>query len=174
MSDWTIRLATLADAPALAAFWRARYGETFGRLYPPADLAAFYAANYAPDQIAAEIADPDLIHHLALTADGRLVGALKGGAVSLPLPDTADLWELHRLYLTQETQGAGLADRFMGLAREAALGAGARAIVLGVFSDNTRAKRFYARHGFEQIGAYQFVVGETLDDELILRAPLSR
>jgi RimJ/RimL family protein N-acetyltransferase len=87
--------------------------------------------------------------------------------------DTVGLWELHRLYLVQAAKGTGLADAFMAIARAAAHAAGAHAMVLGVFSGNPRAQRFYAKHGFEKIGDYHFVVGETLDDEWIMRAPLS-
>jgi diamine N-acetyltransferase len=171
-SAWRIRKASPQDAPALAAFWRDRYGETFAHLYPPDDLAAFYAEAYAPTAIAAEVADPRFAHHLAWSEDDRLVGALKGGTVTLPLPDHSGLWELHRLYLTKDMFGTGLANRLMQLAQDEATAAGATAMVLGVFSENVRAQRFYARYGFEKIAEYQFVVGATLDDEWILRAPL--
>ena len=170
-ADFTFRAAVSADAEALAVFWRDRFRETFAHLYPPADLARFEASAYVPAQIAAEIASPDFSHTLAFLQD-RLVGAMKGGAVSLPVANTSGLWELHRLYLTPDTHGSGLADALMGAAREAAVAAGNSAMVLGVYCDNERAKRFYTRHGFRQIGSYHFVVGDTLDDEWIMQAPL--
>jgi ribosomal protein S18 acetylase RimI-like enzyme len=173
MSDWQLRSAEEQDAERLAGFWRDRYGETFAHLYPEADLSAFYAATYNTAKIAAEIADPGYTHVLALAQDDhRILGAMKGGAVGLPIPETNGLWELHRLYLTRETQGSGLADALMAIAQQTARTAKADAMVLGVFSENHRAQRFYAKHGFEKIGAYKFVVGQTLDDEWIMRAPL--
>lgn len=165
------RDAEPADAPLLAAFWRDRFVETFGLLYPPADLEAFLDEAYAPAQVLRELEDPGLVHRLAFQG-GALMGAVKGGAVSLPIADPVRLWELHRLYLCETAKGTGLADALMAWARAQAQAAGAEAMVLGVFHANHRAQRFYARHGFEKVGAYHFVVGQTLDDEWIMRAAL--
>ncbi|MBU6407565.1 MAG: GNAT family N-acetyltransferase [Alphaproteobacteria bacterium] len=176
MKACVIRQAQETDADLLAAFWRDRFTETFGSLYPPRDLAAFLSEAYAPQTILAEIADPGFTHHLAWDEEEHshrgLVGALKTGRVGLPLPDRSGLWELHRLYLHPAAFGTGLADRFMAVARAQARAAGATSLVLGVYCDNHRAQRFYARHGFARIGAYQFPVGLTLDDEWILCASL--
>lgn len=106
--------------------------------------------------------------------EGPIAGALKTGRVGLPLADqdAESLWEVHRLYLSPTAFGTGLADAFMGIAREEARSVGALGLVLGVYSDNKRAQRFYAKHGFERIGRYQFPVGRTLDEEWIMRAPV--
>jgi ribosomal protein S18 acetylase RimI-like enzyme len=155
----------------LAEFWRERFVGTFEALYPPEDLAAFLAEAYAPDRIAAEIADPGFRHHLAWR-EGVLAGALKTGRVGLPLPDPSGFWEIHRLYLHPEAFGTGLGDAFIAIAREEARASDACGLVLGVYGENHRAQRFYAKHGFVRIGGYQFPVGKTLDDEWIMRAPL--
>ena len=44
---------------------------------------------------------------------------------------------------------------------------GADSLALSVFSENARAMRFYARHGFASAGAYKFRVGQQLDDEFV-------
>jgi len=38
-----------------------------------------------------------------------------------------------------------------------------------VWSENHGAQRLYARHGFEHVGDYDFVVGNIRDHEFILR-----
>jgi len=43
---------------------------------------------------------------------------------------------------------------------------------LSVFIDNHRARRFYARYGFKQVGRYDFMVGTHADHDLILRREL--
>ena len=46
---------------------------------------------------------------------------------------------------------------------------GQRQLWIGVWSENHGAQRLYARHGFAQVGTYEFVVGQTRDHEFILR-----
>ena len=38
-----------------------------------------------------------------------------------------------------------------------------------VFIDNHRARRFYERYGFEQVGRYDFMVGNHADEDIIMR-----
>jgi RimJ/RimL family protein N-acetyltransferase len=40
-----------------------------------------------------------------------------------------------------------------------------------VWSGNHGAQRFYARHGYEKVGTYEFPVGRVRDLEYILRRP---
>ena len=44
-----------------------------------------------------------------------------------------------------------------------------RMLWIGVWSKNLGAQRLYARHGFQKVGEYKFAVGNTRDDEFILR-----
>ena len=45
-------------------------------------------------------------------------------------------------------------------------------LYLSVFTDNHRAKRFYARYGFEAVGPYDFMVGSHADEDIIMRLKL--
>jgi GNAT superfamily N-acetyltransferase len=87
-------------------------------------------------------------------------------------PPEERAYELKRLYLADAAKGGGVADALMHWACARAVGFGARVMYLGVWSENVRAQRFYARHGFVKCGAYQFPVGGTLDDEWIMRRTL--
>jgi diamine N-acetyltransferase len=162
------RRAHVEDAATLASFWRDRYVDTFGTLYRKQDLEAFLAESYDPARIASEISDPGFVHVLVEGQEG-VHAALKGGRATLPLDDKTALWELHRLYLTPASKGTGLANALMDFATEQAKAAKASALVLGVFSENHRALRFYARHGFRQIGSYTFMVGQHRDHEFMMR-----
>ncbi|KAK0329899.1 hypothetical protein LTR94_034909, partial [Friedmanniomyces endolithicus] len=53
----SLRPATVADAPAIAALARKTFTDTFGHLYSPENLAAFLSIH-TPENWAAEIADP--------------------------------------------------------------------------------------------------------------------
>jgi len=69
-------------------------------------------------------------------------------------------------------QGQGIAQEMMEWAIFHARDHGAREIILSVYVDNHRARRFYERYGFEEIGAYAFQVGETIDDDRLMRLAL--
>ena len=171
-----LRIAGPADAEALSAIgWEtftATFVDGFGCAYPQADLDAFYAESYAPGPCARLLADPAARAWLA-EAEGRAVGFATagtistGGAHALPHADIAPGdGELKRLYVRDEAKGTGLAATLI----EAALAfLGPRPVWLSVWSENHRAQRFYARYGFEVAGRYLYPVGQTLDDELIMR-----
>lgn len=49
----------------------------------------------------------------------------------------------------------------------AAAAATATEIYLTVFDHNTRAKRFYTRYGFTEVGRCTFTLGDRIDDDRI-------
>ncbi|HEY2750610.1 GNAT family N-acetyltransferase [Phenylobacterium sp.] len=164
-----IRRAGSADADALATIGAQTFSQTFGHLYPPADLARFLAEAYNPERARADLADPAKASWL-VEADGEAVGFALAGPCALPHPDvTADCGELKRLYLLKPWQNGGLGARLFAQTIAWLLGEGPRNIWIGVWSENYGAQRFYARHGFEKAGEYGFQVGDTVDREFIYR-----
>ena len=167
------RAAEKADGDALATFSRETFAATFAHLYPPHDLAQYFAQTRTTTRQEEEIEDPSTEIRLAL--DGQtIVGFCHIGAFHLPF-DKGDrrALELHRLYISDALKGSGLADALMVWAIERANARGAQDFYLGVYAENARAQAFYRRHGFEIVGAYQFPVGGTLDDERIMRLSLT-
>jgi GNAT superfamily N-acetyltransferase len=164
-----IRRAGPADAEALAEIGRATFTETFGHLYPPQDLAYFLAQSHGPERTERDLADPDCAAFLA-EVDGRVAGYGLAGPCALPHPDvTPGCGELKRLYLLAAYQGAGLGGRLFEEAIGWLIREGPRQLWIGVWAENHGARRFYARHGFETVGRYEFPVGRARDQELILR-----
>ena len=163
------------DAAALSAMAEQAFIDTFAHLYPPADLAAFLHDWMPVAKAAAQIADPAYAIRIARDAAG-IVGYIKLGPLDFALPagepDPADASELHHLYVLARAQGAGVAQALMDWALAEARARGARRIYLSVFVDNHRAQRFYARHGFYEVGSHIFMVGNTADDDRIWRCDL--
>lgn len=166
----TYRDALPADLPAVDALFRASFTATFGHLYQPADLAEFMA-GFTPDAWAAELAQSDLAIRLAEEA-GALIGFAKVSDVGLPVSPTGLALELRQLYLASAAQGRGVADALTHWVLDQARARGAGEIYLSVYVDNERAKAFYARHGFVDIGAYAFPVGRHLDEDRLMRLTL--
>lgn len=160
--------AAPGDGPELAAMAAASFTATFGHLYAPADLAAFLDRTFGAGGLPAQLADPAYRVRLARAGE-RIVGYAKLGPVLFPGDWPTDAIELHQLYLLGEWQGTGIAPTLMDWALAVAREGGAREMILSVFVDNHRARRFYERYGFAEIGRYTFMVGDHEDDDRIMR-----
>lgn len=155
------------DGTALAQMASASFVDTFGHLYRKEDLDAFLNAYFGPTGLPAQIGDPTYRIRIALDG-GAIVGFAKFTAsATLPPPASPADAELKQLYLIPAFKGAGVGAGLMEWALDQARDVGARRIVLSVWVDNHRARRFYARHGFVEIGAAPFAVGDQIDDDRI-------
>ena len=164
------RDATPTDAAALAAVFAESFTATFGHLYAAENLAAFLA-GCGEDAWADELGDPGYRIRVA-EADGRIIGFAKLGPPKLPVAPRGPSAELRQLYVLKPWQGAGVAAVLMDWAITTARAVGAEELYLSVFIENERAKRFYARLGFERIGTYAFPVGNHVDEDDLMRLVL--
>ncbi|HLK25075.1 MAG TPA: GNAT family N-acetyltransferase [Caulobacteraceae bacterium] len=154
----------------LSALGRDTFSETFGNLYPPADLAAFLGAAHAPAFYEQALTDPARRIWIA-EAVGAAVGYALAGPCHLPHPQvTPNCGELERLYVRRDSQGSGLGARLFEQSL-AWLERPGRRLWIGVWSQNEGAQRLYARYGFAKVGEYEFHVGATRDREFIMARP---
>jgi GNAT superfamily N-acetyltransferase len=170
MTDITYRDATAADAALMAKLGPQTFTETFGHLYSAENLAAFLR-NHSEENWLAELADPLFAVRIA-ERDGAAIGFAKLGPPSLPFEVAGPTAELRQLYVLGPWQGAGVAAELMAWTLGEARRRGAGQLFLSVFIDNRRARRFYARYGFEAVGRYAFMVGTHADEDIIMRLDL--
>ena len=174
MAQPTTRRAGSADAEVLARIGAATFTETFGHLYPQADLLRFLADAYSLERTRADLADPAKAAWL-VEADGEAIGYALAGPCALPHPDvTPQCGELKRFYFYKAWQNGGLGRGLFDTAMAWLQRAGPRTVWIGVWSENHGAQRFYTREGFEKVGEYGFSVGDTVDREYILRREAGR
>ena len=163
----TYRDATPADAPALRELFAESFVETFGHLYRPQDLNEFLDGN-SNAKWDANLSDPEVAIRVA-EMNGDVAGFVELAPKKLPYETAAPAIELRRLYLRKDAHGRGISDELMKWALKEAAARGAQELVLSVYIDNHRARRFYERYGFEAVGKYDFMVGSHADEDLILR-----
>ena len=156
------------DADALDALFRESFCNTFAHLYRPEDLEAFLS-QFTREAWEAELADERYAFQVA-EVDGKPVGYVKLGPPSLPVETCGQTIEIRQFYLLHQWRGAGIAHALMDWAIEEARVRGAQEMFLTVYTDNHRAKRFYQRYGFEEVGPYRFMVGTQADEDIIMRA----
>lgn len=164
------RDATPADAAALDAIFGTVFCDTFAHLYRPEDLDAFLSSFGVVDW-ERQLRDPAFAIRIA-EADGIPVGFVKIGPMKLPVRPDGSSMILDQLYVRNEHHGTGIARQLMDWAIEEARRRGSEVLYLTVFVDNRRARRFYDRYGFEDVGRYDFMVGSQADEDVIMRKAL--
>lgn len=164
-----IRRATPDDAATLSRLAARTFVETFGHLYPEADLQAFLADAYSVEKQRTILAHPDYAVWL-LERDNEALGHAAAGPCGLPHPrvEPGD-GELKRLYVLKSLHNGGHGGRLLRVVLDWLLRDGPRTLWIGVWSENLGAQRLYARHGFAKVGEYEFPVGRVRDREFILR-----
>jgi tRNA (guanine37-N1)-methyltransferase len=176
----TVRPATAADVPEIAAL----AALTFPLACPPsstaADQAAFIAAHLSPAHVAGWVAAADHSVLVAQDAAGALVGytLVIHQADGPPEPEMAAIVPLRpvaylsKCYVHPAAQGQGVAGTLMTATLDAARAAGAAGSWLGVNGENLRAQAFYRRSGFAVVGERTFRVGERTEHDLVLHRAL--
>lgn len=161
------------DAAGIDALGRRVWLETFGHSAPAADIQAYVAGAYGPDgTLRRHLADPTYDWRVA--ADGGTVaGYCKLGPTFFTdeVP-TDDAVHLHQLYVDPAHHGAGIAVALLDWAKDRARQRSATALLLTVWEENARARRFYQKHGFVHVADYAFQTGSQVDRDLILRLAL--
>lgn len=165
-----LRPALPADAPALALVGAATFLESYAHLLPAADILAHVARQHTVEVYAQWLQDARcgcwIAEHLPGAAP---VGYLVATPPDLPLPDLDERdWEIRRIYLLHRFQGAGLGRGLMEQALAAARATARRRVLLGVYSRNEAALKFYAGLGFRRIGTRAFRVGSNDYHDFIL------
>ncbi|KQN25448.1 acetyltransferase [Sphingomonas sp. Leaf33] len=163
------RDAVPGDGQELAAMARGCFTDTFATLYSPENLAMFLDRAFGPAGLPSQIGDPAFTIRLATDA-GHIVGFAKIGPNALPFPqaEDANAVELYQLYVAGTHHGDGVGPALLDWAIGAARGFGADTLALSVYVDNHRAKRFYERYGFVDVGRYDFPVGDQIDEDRLM------
>lgn len=170
MGEATFRDVVPADSAMIADLFRRTFVETFGQLYAKENLDIFLAGVTA-EAFAGEIASPEFALRVAET-DGKAVGFAKLGPPSLPVDTPPGTLELRQIYVLAPWQGKGIAQGLFDWAEAEARRRGAEWLQLTVYVDNHRAKRFYERREFEDVGRYAFMVGNHADEDIVMRKRL--
>ncbi len=167
-----IRLATLDDTDALVELASTTFRDTYHLLDDPDDIADYVATNFTRDILAATIADATSTLYVTSVVN-RLIGYLQLKRSEAPPCVTGPApIELARLYLRAEALGKGYGNALMRTAHAEARRQGCETIWLGVYDLNTRARDFYRRWGFVDVGTKDFLFAGNLYPDPVMSAPV--
>ncbi len=163
-----LRPARPDDAAALAELAARTFHDTFASDNTPEDMAAHAAESYGPEIQGREIADQN-IRTVLLDVDHELVGfsQLRRGPAPACVtgPSPIEVW---RFYVAKAHHGTLAAPALMTRAVADARAMGARTLWLGVWERNERAKAFYRKRGFTDVGAHVYMVGADAQTDRIM------
>jgi len=170
-----IRRAGRDDAHALALVGAATFLETYAEVVPGRDMIVHAASKHAPAVYAAWADDPAVRLWIAETHMKAPAGYLVLIPATLPVeaPAANDL-EVLRIYLLDRYHGTGLGHALLRHAIEEARARRAPRLVIGLHAHNNKALAFYQRQGFEVIGRRNFIVGETVCEDLVVGLSLRK
>jgi GNAT superfamily N-acetyltransferase len=156
------RSATQADAEAIARL----AARTFPAACPPHTPAHAIEAHIRTELSPSRFREHMTYARFFVVDDGpELSGYLMLAFDPAPIPTNwVNPIELRRIYVDQP--GSGTAGELMATALEQAVGHDV--IWLGTNQLNTRAIRFYAKHGFRIVGNRTFVVGGVDEADFVM------
>ena len=164
------RMAAEADLPAIDRVFRTGFRETFGDMYRSEDLDEFLE-QFSPQAWLEEYRDPSYAFRIAESDEGA-VAFVKLGPLTVPVEPAGPALELRQIYVLRPWQGKGIAEELMEWALAEARARGIAELYLTVFTGNDRARAFYRRYGFVDVGPYAFMVGSHADEDIIMRLAL--
>jgi ribosomal protein S18 acetylase RimI-like enzyme len=154
-----IRLATAADAAAVADLAARTFRDTFEADNTAEDMAAHLKKNYGAAIQSAEIANPAMAT-LVMEGEGGLIAYVQ--IRSDPAPACVGgrrPLEIWRFYVDKPFIGRGIAGMLMDRTLQEIGSRGADVCWLGVWERNLRAQAFYRKQGFVQVGTQFYDVG---------------
>ena len=164
----------LEELTALRELEVETYRETFGPYIAEADLQDYFSTVLSIEQIKKDLLDPESETYFVLNADQIVCGFLKmnwGKAQTEPV-EMDQSFEIQRIYVKKEFHGAGFGKEMFEFALDQARNRGFEWAWLGVWERNFKAQDFYYRFGFERFSEHQYITGETVDTDWLLRKKL--
>ena len=169
MDKIRIKKATLSDLDLLLTISKQTFIETFAALNTKENMENYVRENFNFKQLTKELKDPECFFFLA-TLDDTVIGYLKinFGKAQTELNKEHAL-EIHRIYVLQEFHGKKVGQLLIDEVSKIAQQQAAPYIWLGVWEENHRALRFYAKNEFVAFDKHVFTLGTATQTDLLLK-----
>jgi len=162
-----IRNVRPEDIPALIDLASETFLDSFGDYHTAENCKAFIAQSHKMDIYQAAIINPSE-QLLVAEKDGKLLAYLYAKPTSLPVPDKLTAaHELSKIYTRRTAQSQGIGLKLIRHWEDWAARQNQNDLVLGVWSENKAAQRFYIRQGYSKISEYKLSVGDVEDTDYI-------
>jgi ribosomal protein S18 acetylase RimI-like enzyme len=167
-----ITRANVNDAALLTKLSITTFRETFDKDNKKEDMDKYVADEMSVEKLAMELSEPDNIFFLAWY-DSLLVGYAKIRTLKIPgeLKDNNPM-EIERIYVLQTHQDKKIGAALMCRCIDHAVAQQHDVVWLGVWEHNYKAVNFYKRWGFELFGSHNFVLGDDVQTDVLMKKML--
>ena len=164
-----IRKINIDDLETLRYLSIQTFKETFEEVNTEEDMQKYLDENLSIEKLKTELENPNSEFYFAENND-EILGYLK---LNFKDAQTEKLeenhFEIERIYVLKaflgQKIGQILFDKAIEIGREKNL----EYVWLGVWEENHRAIRFYGKNGFEIFGKHDFVLGEDVQTDLLMK-----
>lgn len=168
----SIHEALTDDAKLISVLGAVTFYEAYFEQDDARDLANYITESFAPEKVRAEIENPNSTFFIVY-ADEKAVGyaKLRTGEKHENIQNENAV-ELQRIYVLERVFGKGIGEILLLHCLETARQKGFKTLWLGVWEENIRAQKFYAKHGFTPVGTLSYPYGDTYGINLVLQKDL--
>ena len=168
----TLQKVTTADVDHLLTISRDTFFYFFAPLNDANNMEAYAAKAFTTERTRAEIENPASQFYFALF-NGIIAGYLKlnFGEAQSEFKDP-DALEVERIYVSNEFHGKKIGQYLLNFAIQTAIDHHFKYVWLGVWEHNNKAIGFYEHHGFKVFGSHEFLLGNDLQNDLLMKKEL--
>jgi ribosomal protein S18 acetylase RimI-like enzyme len=168
MSNLIIRIASAGDAELIADLSRKTFLETFAGENTRANMDKFMDEQFTRERLIKEVGAAQNIFLIA-ELNGETIGYARLRESDNALANGLPSIEIARIYAVQSKIGKGVGSALMDKCIEVARQNNKVVVWLGVWEKNIRAISFYQRWGFEIFGEHEFILGDDVQKDLLMR-----
>ena len=167
-----IREATIEDARLIADISHQSFYETFAAHNSKEDMDKFLKQQFTKGKLIMEVGNKENIFFLAYD-DGEIAGYVKIRDERVPLSmGNVNALEIARIYAMKNHIGKGVGSLLMQSCIGIAKQRNKEWLWLGVWEKNERAIDFYAKWGFEKFDETDFLLGDDLQRDWLMKKRL--
>ena len=169
----TIHRAGVQNIDILAHLSITTFRDAFGMANTKEDMDKYLAEEMSEEKLSAELNDQSNYFFMVSNHE-RAVGYAKMRVAEIPeeLVGTNPI-EIERIYVLQAYHNKKIGAVLMNHCITFAEQGGYDILWLGVWEHNPKAIRFYERLGFELFGAHDFLLGNDMQTDVLMKKKLS-
>jgi diamine N-acetyltransferase len=170
---YKVKVAEIEDVSLLAELGARTFYDTFAAENTEMDMQDYIRKTFSRERILHELNDKTSTFLICFVDDVAAGYAkLQHNKNPASLPEKKAI-EIERLYVIQSLIGKKVGKFLMLKCIDIARQGSYELIWLGVWEKNVRAIEFYKKFGFEVFGSQKFVLGNDVQDDLLMKKELS-